>query len=83
VRFLVWCGCITICLSGLELSLYAHDSWRFVWISLLVFYGFAGVVLMAVRAGQLLAGKLGAGVVSRGGKTVGPTLAPRREEAEK
>lgn len=83
MRFLVWCGCVTVCLDGLELSLFTHDGWKWVWIPLLIFYGLAGVVGVGITLAKLAAGKLGAGVGLRGDKSMGPTLAPRKTEVEK
>lgn len=83
MRFLIWCACITVCLEGLELSLFAHDGWRWVWIALLIFYGFAGVVGLCLQLAKLVTGKLGAGIGKRGDGVSGPILAPRKQEVEK
>lgn len=83
MRFLIWCACVTVCLDGLELSLFARDGWRWAWIALLIFYGVAGVVLLGVTLAKLVTGKLGARLGGQGGKSMGPILAPRKEEVEK
>lgn len=83
MRFLIWCACVTISLDGLELSLFARDGWRWVWIAVLIFYGLAGILGVGIALAKLVSGKLGAGVGLRVDKTMGPTLAPRKQEVEK
>lgn len=83
MRFLIWFACVTVCLSGLELSLFARDGWRWVWIPMLVLYGFVGVGLCLAGLLKLAAGKLGAGIGTKGGKGLSAIPAPRKDEMER
>lgn len=66
MKFLIWCACVTVCLSGLQLSFFAHDGWRWVWIPILILYFFVGCVLGLLGIGRVVAGK-SAGWISRVG----------------
>jgi len=80
MKFLVWCGCVTVCLSGLEMSAYTHDGWRWLWIPLLVFYGIAGAAFGLLGLAKLVAGKVGAGGASLFPAGRGHSPAPHKEE---
>jgi hypothetical protein len=81
VRFLTWCGCVTVALAGLELSLPAGDGWRWVWVALLVFYAFAGLGLVVARLFKAVAGRGGLGALRpvSGDPTQRPTSTPQQK----
>ena len=83
MRFLVWCGCVTVCLAGLELSLFARDGWRWVWIPMLIFYGLAGIGITLFSVAKILNGKLGAGVGRKELGRIGATPAPSKSQMER
>ncbi|MBA0084824.1 MAG: hypothetical protein HRJ53_07505 [Acidobacteria bacterium Pan2503] len=83
MSFLVWCGCVTVCLAGLELSLFARDGWRWLWIPLLTFYGLAGLGLAIYRVVRVAAGKLSSGVALKGVPRQDATPATRKDETER
>jgi len=83
MRFLVWCGCVTVCLVGLEVSLSGRDGWRWVWIPLLAFYGFAGIGIAVFGVVKILNGKLGAGLGRKELASLRATPAPRKPEMER
>lgn len=80
MKFLIWCACVTICCSGLQLSMFAHDHWKWFWIPVLSFYGLAGVVMGVVSLVKLATGKFGAGLAGRTSLPSKPGTAPHKEE---
>lgn len=76
MKFLVWLGCVCISLDGLEQSLFMRDGWRWVWVSLLVFFILCGCVLALVGLAKLVAGKSGAWLTRVRGMTPQPGHAP-------
>jgi hypothetical protein len=50
-------------LSGLQLSYFAHDGWRFAWYPILAFYFFAGLVLVGAWVIRTTTGKGGLGAL--------------------
>lgn len=76
MKFLVWVGCVSIALDGLEQSLFMRDGWRWVWIVLLIFFIFCGCVLALVGLAKLVAGKSGAWLTRLGSGTTTRGPAP-------
>jgi len=76
MNFSGWFLGVAVCMLGVELSLSAHDWFRWVWIALLVVYFFVGLALVGVRVAKLVAGKVGTGGLSSAGQASGKATGP-------
>jgi hypothetical protein len=64
MKFLLWCLCMTHSLVGIEIATRDHSGWVWVWVSAMIFYGIAGLVLCVVWAYRVSTSKQGAGARS-------------------
>jgi len=80
MKFLYWCVGAMQILTGFMLAWSIAPGWRWVWITLAVYWFFVGGVTAAVAVAKLVAGKVGAGALRglRPGSPAAP--APHKEE---
>lgn len=78
MKLLTWLLGMAVMLLGLELARYAHDGWPWLWVTLLIFWIFAGVVAALVALAKQVAGKVGAGGL--GGAGLGRRPAPASQK---
>lgn len=76
MKFIVWLGCVSIALDGLEQALFMRDGWRWFWIALLIFWFLSGCVLVLVGLAKIVAGKSGAWLTRVGGGSKQPAHVP-------
>jgi hypothetical protein len=80
MRFLLWCLCMSCALLGLQLALVEHSGWRWFWIVMLAFYGFAGLVMGAYALYKLSSSRAGSGAALPGIPRRPLTPPPSKEE---
>lgn len=80
MKALTWSLAAFVALLALELARYTHDGWAWVWIALLGFWIFAGVVMGLVALAKLVTGRVGAGLPGRMSLPSKAAPAPHKEE---
>jgi hypothetical protein len=80
MKFLEWIVGVMQILTGLMLAGSIAPAWRWLWITLAVFWFFVGATLGIIALGKLVAGKVGAGAVGRRPLSAAQPTAPQKEE---
>lgn len=80
MKFLYWCVGVLQILTGFMLAWSVAPAWHWVWISVAIFWLFAGVSAGVVSLAKLVAGKVGAGGRARALWTASKPPTPDKEE---
>ena len=80
MKVLYWSVGVMQILTGFLLAWSVAPAWRWVWITLAVYWFFVGVVLSLASLAKLVAGKVGAGGAGARGNARPLPPAPQKEE---
>jgi len=80
MKFIYWCVGVLQILTGFMLAWSIAPRWRWVWISIAVYWLFVGGVAGALALVKLVAGKVGAGALRSFKPGAGAAPAPQKEE---